>query len=238
MVIVPRVAALMSAFGMFAKDLGLEYARSCFRSQKMKDFDEVGRLFTDMRQQALDDFARIGIPASQLSFQPTVEMRYMGQYHEVEVELPGETLTAETLPALLNNFHSKYQRMYTYSMPWREAEFLTFRLKVTVPKRPVQMAVNAQASTSVETARRGARSCLFAGQKERLETPVYDWDRMEPGHKLVGPALIDDKTTTVLVVPGFTCELDAYRNLVLKAIAPVHFDRTSVQPEVAPEFIH
>ena len=117
MVIVPRVAALMSAFGMFAKDLGLEYARSCFRSQKMKDFDEVGRLFTDMRQQALDDFARIGIPASQLSFQPTVEMRYTGQYHEVEVELPGETLTAadpagpaaqfpQQIPADVHLFHA------------------------------------------------------------------------------------------------------------------------------------
>jgi N-methylhydantoinase A/oxoprolinase/acetone carboxylase beta subunit len=40
---------------------------------------------------------------------------------------------------------------------------------------------------------------------------------MEPGHKLTGPALIDDKTTTVLVVPEFTCEVDAYRNLVLRA---------------------
>ena len=127
--------------------------------------------------------------------------------------------------------------MYTYSMPWREAEFLTFRLKVTVPKRPVQMAVNAQTASSVETARRGSRSCLFDGRSERLETPVYDWDRMEPGHKLVGPALIDDKTTTVLVVPGFTCEVDAYRNLVLKAISPARFDRASVMPEVAPELI-
>ena len=52
-----------------------------------------------------------------------------------------------------------------------------------------------------------------------MDTPAYDWDRMEPGHKVAGPALIDDKTTTVLVLPGFSCEVDDYRNLVLRPVA-------------------
>jgi len=217
MVIVPRVAALMSAFGMFAKDLGFEYARSCFRSQKQLDVAEIGALYADMRRQAREDFERIGIPESQMSYQPTVEMRYAGQFHEVEVDMPAQTLSAETLQALLANFHSKYEKMYTYSMTWRDAEFLTFRLKVTAPRRPVNLASNAQAAGSIEAARRGSRRCLFDGNPQAVETPAYDWDRMEPGHKVAGPALIDDKTTTVLVVPGFSCEVDAYRNLVLRA---------------------
>jgi N-methylhydantoinase A len=216
-VVVPRVAALMSAFGMFAKDLGLEYARSCFRSQEQLNFAEANNLYVDMRRQAREDFAGIGISQSQLSYQPTVEMRYAGQFHEVEVDLPAETLNPENLKALLQNFHSKYEAMYTYSMPWRAAEFLTFRLKVTAARRPVTMAANAGATRSVATARRGSRLCLFDGQPKRVETPAYDWDRMEPGHQVIGPALIDDKTTTVLVAPGFTCDLDAYRNLVLQA---------------------
>ena len=217
MVIVPRVAALMSAFGMFAKDLGLDYARSCFRGQKQLDLSEIGGLYADMRRQAREDFARIGIPESQMSYQPTVEMRYAGQFHEVEVDMPAETLTAETLQALLQNFHTRYEKMYTYSMPWRDAEFLTFRLKATAPRRPVSLVANAQAAGSVEEARRGSRRCLFDGNAQAVETPTYDWDRMEPGHKVVGPALIDDKTTTVLVPPGFACEVDAYHNLVLRA---------------------
>ncbi len=217
MVIVPRVAALMSAFGMFAKDLGFEYARSCFRSQKQLDVAEISGLYADMRRQAHEDFARIGIPESQMSYQPTVEMRYEGQFHEVELDMPSQTLDAETLQALVKNFHARYEKMYTYSMTWRDAEFLTFRLKVTAPRRPVNLASNKQAAGSVEAARRGSRLCLFGGNPQAVQTPAYDWDRMEPGHKVAGPALIDDKTTTVLVVPGFSCEVDAYRNLVLRA---------------------
>ena len=102
-------------------------------------------------------------------------------------------------------------------MTWRAAEFLTFRLKVTAPRRPVPMASSDRTSAGIETAARGSRSCLFPGSTQRLDTPVYDWDRMVPGHKLTGPALVDDKTTTVLVPPGFNCEVDPYRNLVLRS---------------------
>ncbi len=217
MVIVPRVAALMSAFGMFAMDLGLEYARSCARRQNQLNFAEISSLFGDMRQRAREDFARIGIPESQLSYRPSVEMRYAGQFHEVEVDLPAETLTSENLPALLQNFHTLYEKMFTYSMPWRGAEFLTFRMKVTAPPRSVKLAANAKAAVDLATARRGSRPCLFDGIPRRVETPVYDWDRLGPGHAISGPALIDDKTTTVLVLPGFICEVDPYRNLVLRA---------------------
>jgi N-methylhydantoinase A len=218
-VIVPRVAALMSAFGMFAMDLGLEYARSCARRQNQLDFAEINGLYAEMRRRAKEDFARIGIAETQLSYQPTVETRYVGQFHEVEIELPAGDLTEANLQLLLQNFHRKYEKMFTYSMPWRAVEFLTFRLKVTAPPRPVRMAAGGKAAGGVESARRGSRKCLFDGEAKRVETPTYDWDRMEPGHKVVGPALIDDKTTTVLVLPGFACEVDDYGNLVLRPVA-------------------
>ena len=217
MVIVPRVAALMSAFGMLAMDLGLEYARSCARRQNQLDFGEINALYAEMRRKAMEDFERIGIPASQMSYHPTVEMRYVGQFHEVEIELPAEDLNAENLKAVLESFHARYGKMYTYSMPWRAVEFLTFRLKVTAAPRPMEISVPGRAAGGVETARRGSRSCLFDGNPKRQETAAYDWDRMEPGHKITGPALVDDKTTSVLVPPGFTCEVDAYRNLVLQS---------------------
>jgi N-methylhydantoinase A len=146
-------------------------ARSCFRSQKQMDVAEIGRLYADMRRQAHEDFARIGIPQAQMSYQPTVEMRYAGQFHEVELDVPSQTLTAETLQALVKNFHARYEKMYTYSMSWRDAEFLTFRLKVTAP--PVNLASNAQAAGSVEAARRGSRRCLFEGNPQVVQTPAY-----------------------------------------------------------------
>ncbi len=221
MVIVPRVAALMSAFGMFVMDLGLEYARSCARRQNQLDFAEINALYADMRRRAKADFGRIGIPEAQLSYQPTVEMRYVGQFHEVEIELPEGELNADSLQLLLQRFHAKYEKLYTYSMTWRDAEFLTFHLKVTAPPRPVQLGAEVASGRSVDAARRGVRSCLFDGSAQREEVPVYDWDRLEPDHRVLGPALIDDRTTTVLIPRGFAGAVDRYGNLVLTAEAAV-----------------
>ena len=58
------------------------------------------------------------------------------------------------------------------------------------------MAEHAAGKTSVEAARRGSRACLFAGGATRVETPAYDWDRLYPGHRVDGPALIDDAYIT------------------------------------------
>jgi len=235
MVIVPRVAALMSAFGMFAMDLGLEYARSCARAQNRLEFAEINGLYADMRRQAEADFGRIGIGAAQLSYHPTVEMRYAGQFHEVEVELPSTELDAGSLGTLLQRFHAQYERMYTYSMPWRGAEFLTFRLKVTAPRRPITLAANVAAGGGIEAARRGSRRCLFEGNPQRLDTPVYDWDRLSPGQTIAGPALIDDKTTTVLVIQAFTCQLDDHGNLLLRSDAAGELVTTAGSRQPATE---
>jgi len=217
MVIVPRVASLMSAFGMFAMDLGLEYARSCARRQNKLDFAEINGLYAAMQRRAREDFERIGIAESRLAYKRTVEMRYVGQYHEVEIDLPPEDLSGQHLQSLLQSFHAQYEKLYTYSMPWRAVEFLNYRLKVSSPSRPLKTATLGRAAGGVESARRGSRLCLFDGQPEKMQTPVYDWDRLEPGHRITGPALIDDKTTTVLLVQGFDGEVDAYQNLVLRA---------------------
>jgi N-methylhydantoinase A len=206
----------MSAFGMFAMDLGLEYARSVARRQNKLDFAEINELYAGMARRAREDFERIGIAESRLSYKRTVEMRYVGQYHEVEIDLPAGELSEQHLASLLQAFHTRYEALYTYSMPWRAVEFLNYRLKVTSPSRPLKSAPLARASGNVEAARRGSRLCLFDDHAGKVDTPVYDWDRLQPGHTFAGPALIDDKTTTVLLVRGFGCEVDDYHNLVMR----------------------
>ena len=66
---------------------------------------------------------------------------------------------------------------------------------------------------------RGSRLCLFDGQPEKMQTPVYDWDRLEPGHRITGPALIDAPGTTVWVGPQHTVRVDNFGNLRMELAA-------------------
>ncbi len=217
MVVVPRVAALMSAFGMYNLDLGLEFARSRFLDRSQVDLRELQALLKDMRSEAETAFTRLGINSSELSYFPTVEMRYAGQFTDLDVELPGMEITEHSVEQLVQNFHAKHLQLFTYNLPWLGVEFLTFRLRVTAPRRMVERPRVATGAGSAANSHRGARRVLF--NDGARETQVYDWDGLRPGEVVPGPAVIVDRTTSVLVLPDFICTVDPFDSLILRPSA-------------------
>ena len=87
-VIVPSVAATYSAFGMFAMDVGRNYARSYITRAVDLDAARVQALYEDMEQEAISGFEQMGYQAADVSFARTADLRYIGQFHEVEVAVP------------------------------------------------------------------------------------------------------------------------------------------------------
>jgi N-methylhydantoinase A len=215
-VIVPRVSALMSAFGMFTMDLGQQYARSRFRDLTKVNAEDVSAVYGEMRAEATAAFAAIGVPAEGLRFRSTVDMRYAGQFYEVEIEVPDAPITQELLEGLVQRFHDHYETLNGYQLPWQPVEFLTFYLKVTSPRSPLELSGESTAESGPDSAYRGSRKCLF--DSGWVDTAVYDAEQLRPGHRIAGPALVDDPTTTVLVPEAFTLEIDPYHNLVLQAV--------------------
>lgn len=216
-VVIPRVAALMSAYGMYNLDPGLEFARSWFLDRNKVKLSELQRLFEEMREEARREFVRLGIDASNLSYFPTVEMRYAGQFTDIEIDLPDIEVTEQALDQLVARFHEKHRQMFTYNLPWLDVEFLTFRLRVTAPRKQIGRLTVNTGKPSSSAAGRATRKVLF--EEGALDSPVVDWDNLEPGDKIFGPAVIVDRTTSVLVLPGFDCEVDPYHSLVIRPVA-------------------
>lgn len=213
-VVVPRVAALMSAFGMYNLDLGLEFARSWFQDRNKVRLDDLQALFNEMRTEAEKEFGKLGADISQLSYAPTVEMRYTGQFTDLEVELPGMEITDLTVDKLVQDFHKLHKQHFTYNLPWLGVEFLTFRLRVSVPRQSMQRLHVAEGGASRHIAHKAVRRVLFADGAR--ETPVYDWDSLAPGDSISGPAVVVDRTTSVLVPEDFDCSVDPSTSLVLR----------------------
>ena len=213
-VFVPSVAALYSAFGMLSMDLGRDFARSHVSRVDKVDPDLVAGLYKDMEEQALSEFAPLGIGRDQINFTRTAEMRYIGQFHEVEVPISQENITASTLERAVETLHERHQDLYSFAMPWMPAQFLTFRLLATVARAPFELQRLASSGSGRNGTLKRTRRCLWKGQER--ETPVYDGDLMEAGAMIFGPAIIEEKTTTVVIPEGFTCLVDPYRNYVLR----------------------
>ena len=214
-VVVPSVAATYSAFGMFAMDIGRNFARSYICGAKRIDAQRVKQLYQEMETEAWEGFRANGIAPEQVIFFRTADMRYGGQFHEVEVELSGD-FSAEQIDHTVKKFHEKHEALYTFGMPWKSVEFLNFRLRATAARAPFRLREigSGGPNSALELKRR--RSCWFDGRQ--VDTPVYDGAQLLAGCRFSGPAIIEETTTTVVVPGSYVCAVDQWKNYLLTRV--------------------
>ena len=230
-VIVPSVAATYSAFGMFAMDVGRNYARSYISRAEDIDPERVQVLYESMEEEAIAGFVEMGYEPDDIGFVRTADLRYIGQFHEVEVEVPAGDISevATSGPSAvrgkifrsgvqmmgavneaIENFHAKHHNLYTFNMPWQGVELLTFRLRATVERAPFELSRIAEGGSDPAAGHKTERHCWFDG--EQVMTPIYDGARLKAGNVVPGPAIIEEPTTTVVIPATYTATVDAQRS--------------------------
>ncbi len=212
-VVVPPVAALYSAFGMFAMDIGQDYARSFVSRASNINLAAVNRVFEEMEVEALASFKAHGVTAKDVVLKRTADLRYAGQFHEVEADMSNSKLTQADIDAAVADFGRRHEEMYTFSMPWKAVEILTLRLKATTPKAPFALPEVAPGEKNPKAALKRRRTCRFNGKD--VDTPVYDGEKMLAHNVISGPAIIEETTTTVVIPEAYVCSVDKYKNYVL-----------------------
>lgn len=215
-VVIPRYAATYSAFGMLNMELGKNFARSLISRRSFLDVDGVNQLFDDMEVEARQVLGEMSVSPEQTVLRRSIEMRYLGQFHEVEVtEVPLGRLGLGELEEIVQAFHRRHKEVFTFDMPKREVEFLNVLLKATVHQEPLKLAEIPQASGGLDKALKRRRPMLWSLSKGYEETPVYDGDRLASGHRITGPAVIEEAATTVVIPPTYICAVDNIKNYIL-----------------------
>ena len=171
-VVVPPVAALYSAFGMFAMDIGQDYARSFVSRVNSVDLNTLNEIYREMEAEAVSSFRAHGVDQKDILFKRTADMRYVGQFHEVETDVPNGNLVRDMVDAAGNAFARKHEELYTFAMPWKAVEILTLRLKATTPNAPFALPQVAQGGVDPAKALKRRRTCRFNGRD--VDTPIYD----------------------------------------------------------------
>jgi N-methylhydantoinase A len=195
-VIVPRVASVLSAWGMLATDLRFELSRTHIGDAKALDGAAVKHLFDEMEAEGLARLrASFAGPARAAR---SVDMRYGEQVFEITVPLDDvDWSIADPLPQIVERFHRRHEALYTYSMPDQEAVLVNARVAVSgiLEELPQEPDLPAAPPTPPETERR-----IYLD--DWVAAPVYAFDRLAPTQTIAGPAIIESATTTVLLRPG------------------------------------
>lgn len=177
----------------------------------------VQEIFERLEALSLGMLARQGIPAAQVTLARWAAMRYRRQMHVIRVPAPGGPVDRRALEALAGSFESLYARLYGEAAAYREAgiECVTFGVDATAKTVQPELARLPLAGADASHARKGARPVFWSRAAGFSESPLYDGDRLGPGNRLAGPAVVEYPGTTLLVLAGWTAEVDPYRNVHL-----------------------
>ena len=215
-VIIPRYAATYSAFGMLNMEVGRNCARSLLMRKSFLELERVNRLFEEMEVEAREVLGEIGIAPEDAVLRRSIDMRYLGQFHEVEItNIPTGKLGVQEIEQITESFHRRHKELFTFDMPKREVEFLNVLLKATMRHEPLKLAEIAAATGGADKAIKRRRAVLWNLSKGYEETAVYDGDRLAAGHRIDGPAIVEEAATTVVIPPNYVCAVDKIKNYIL-----------------------
>jgi N-methylhydantoinase A len=194
-VIVPSVAAVLSAWGMLATDLRYEMVRSHVSDVRRLTAPALRRLFGALEKEGR---RRLGLFDGIIEVRHAVDMRYGEQIFEIQVPLDGVDLArTDLLDEITARFHRRHEELYAYSAPGQEVVIVNARVAV-VGRLPVLPADEATASGRALVPPSRRRVWLGGW----TEVPVYRLDGVPAGHEVKGPAIFESATTTVLVREG------------------------------------
>ena len=220
-VVIPPGAGVGSAIGFLRAPVAYEVTRSFYQRIGSLDVEGTNALLDAMRDEAYGVVVP-GAGGAELIETRTAYMRYVGQGHEVGVELPVRIEVArlgDDAPALLRaRFEEEYHRLYERTIPDLEIEILTWVMLVSTPLAGSSAVDDAPACAAPPPS--GERELLDTESGEYVTVPVYRRDDLAPGMIAEGPAVIVEKDTASVVTAPFRARIHARGYLIMERRAP------------------
>jgi N-methylhydantoinase A len=213
--IAPFGAGVTSTVGFLAAPLAFDFVRSSYAQVNAMDWGRVNALLGEMQAEGEALLSSSGVEAVEIRHARSADMRYVGQGHEVRVPLPAGSLGPESAAALLETFDRVYRELYGRSGPPVPVEVINWRLVSSGPKPELTLAIRA-ATAADESALKGSRQAYFPELGGYVDTAVYDRYRLAPGDTFAGPAIVEERESTVVIGPTGRARVDEQLNLVVQ----------------------
>jgi N-methylhydantoinase A len=211
MFVVPNVASIFCATGMLLGDLKHDYVRSYITRFSHIDKTFFLNLYDEMKQESLDTLAQEGISDNQTEFLPTLDLRYVGQYHEVPLQVNMDDIFSFNLDKIKKEFHREHNRQFGYSLEEEgtELEIINVRLRaIGVTEKPNSFAKMDESDPvkNPDFALKSKREAYVPELDELKEIHVYDGDKLTGKYTIEGPAIIEQINTTIFLGETYDCD--------------------------------
>jgi N-methylhydantoinase A len=206
--IVPPNAGVGSATGFFTAPRAFDLVRSHKVPFASADFTNLEALFRELEAEGERTLRKAGATGP-VSFSRSVEARFIGQGSETALAVPERDFTKLDAAELRRRFDSAYERLYGRTYPESPVEFVNFCVRASLPAKLLELpklAVKGRAADAVK----GERRAYCGRARDFIRHAVYDRYRLPPAAEVAGPAIFEERESTVIVGDGGRAQVDEY----------------------------
>jgi N-methylhydantoinase A len=209
-VIIPKTAPAFSALGLLLTDPVVIELRSYITPTAEADLERIVRLYGEMRDSAQAALARAGFKGREIEQQRIAYLCYPGQTFDMPIPVAGEDsrFSRRDLERTVEDFHAMHEELHTYASRDQKPILRGLGLKATAITTKPDLPRTPSSRRDARSALKGRRRAYFEGRW--ISTPVYDGVKLRGRQTVVGPAIIEEPFTTVVVYPGQRTTLDPF----------------------------
>jgi len=231
-ILIPKESSIFCAAGMLLSDLKHDFVRS-FHSYFSSESIEKGHwlsLIANLEAEGEKILSNEKIPKEKRHLQFFLDLRYIGQYHEVSVPVAMDDIKTMAFETMADGFHSEHNRLYGYDLKEEKTAVELVNIRMTAIGTTDKPAFRKEAFAGVDpsVALKGKRPVFNPSTMDFTSINIYDGNKMGFGNQLKGPAIIEQKNTTLFVPSMFEIECDQYGSFmmtIIKDTPPAHGEK-------------
>jgi N-methylhydantoinase A len=212
--IAPFGAGVGSTFGLLVAPLAFDFVRSAYSRLDQADWDLANGLVDEMAEEGRAILEASGVAAQDITYRRTADLRYVGQGHEVSVALPGGRLSETSLPEIVRAFDETYQRLYGRKGPEVPLEVINWRVVASGPRPRLDPKLPSRGQPHAQP--KGSRGAYFPELGGFSDVPVYDRYSLGPGATFDGPAIVEERESTLVIGQRGHAVVDDHLNVIVE----------------------
>ena len=213
-IIAPLAAGVTSALGFLVTPVATDLVQTYISKLDEVDWDRVNALLEEMEKLGVEQVTAGGVLPHEVTVNRSADMRYVRQGREISVPIPNGKLSRKNVETILQSFYSVYQELYSRYLTDLPIETVSWRVAVSGPRPKIQLK-KLESGSQGGSGLKKKRLVYFPEYKGFKECPVYDRYRMGPGTTLTGPAVVEERESTLVVGPGGKLRIDDYLNAIV-----------------------
>lgn len=213
--IVPRYPGVHSAMGLLMSNVKHDYVRSRISVLTALTDSSIREMFISLKSEALSDLESEGFTHDHIELHFALDLRYVGQGYEITLDYDPDA-KSNILSELREQFDATHKVMFGHNAPNEQIEVVSYRMQGIGLVPTVSIPVKERSGLPLEAAQRESRKVCF--DREMLDCPVYERERLDVGLMFTGPAIVEQLDCTTVIYPGQNVYVDEYENLIIKGV--------------------